>query len=286
MHATKTLAQIGILSALAVSAAGAQTVEPPTTTKSCGGFGYIGGELHNPFTAERVHESVTHTADGKEKTTEFIEFVARDNEGRIRFEKNSSGGSARGNEEETLHTRDGETFSVTREELGIVVLIMDCPRQRVISVQPGMRIARIRQRPVSSKAGSQERPFSFGFTSMLRGRTLPDVAVEDLGYKELGGIKARGIRITTLGKDEDGEWKGKPIHSDEMWLSDSLAAMVLRTYKDFKKGVEGTESLVNIKRDEPEASLFEIPPGYKVDPTPGEMPFSMGSGSPKPKTQP
>ena len=39
--------------------------------------------------------------------------------------------------------------------------------------------------------------------------------------------------------------------------------------------MEDIITLTNIKREEPAHSLFEIPPGYKIDPTPDEMPFQM-----------
>jgi hypothetical protein len=260
---TTALLGVGIASALAVAAASAQS---PYSTD------HIGFDLRNPLTAKRVH--VNRTANGKESSSEFLEFVARDSEGRLRIEKRGTvKGPAGSTEEVMLNTREGETFNVSREMLGTVVLVFDWPGEKLISIQPGMRIARVTELRAQLSRPSPDRPFSYYYAAMLRRETIPNLSAEDLGYKEIEGFQARGIRITNLGTEKDGAWGGKPIRSDEMWLSDDLAAMVLRIHKDLKNGTEDREVLTNIKREEPEAALFEIPPGYTVNPTPGEMPF-------------
>ena len=49
--------------------------------------------------------------------------------------------------------------------------------------------------------------------------------------------------------------------------------MEIRDYPE--KKIKNHSSLVNIAREELDASLFQIPPGLKVNPTPDEMPFRV-----------
>jgi len=73
-------------------------------------------------------------------------------------------------------------------------------------------------------------------------------------------------------------WKGKPIRIFEKWVSDDLAAALVETGIDLKKNMETTSRLTDVSRVEPDASLFEIPAGYKINPTPTELPFQVGDG--------
>jgi hypothetical protein len=90
------------------------------------------------------------------------------------------------------------------------------------------------------------------------------------------------VHLTNLGTESDGDWNGKPVRITETWASDDLAATILEILSDPRKQTEAIVTLTktNIKREEPAHSLFEIPPGYKIDPTPDEMPFQMGGGVP------
>jgi hypothetical protein len=116
-------------------------------------------------------------------------------------------------------------------------------------------------------------PYSNRVTSLLGGKPQPDISTEDLGSKEINGFEARGVKLTEFGKPGDGEWDGKPIKILEMWASDDLAVTILQIRKNLKDGAEEQSIFTNINRAEPDASLFEVPPGYKINPTSDEMPF-------------
>jgi hypothetical protein len=47
-------------------------------------------------------------------------------------------------------------------------------------------------------------------------------------------------------------------------MSDELGVTVLYVQSDLKAHSESTSRFTNIKRTEPDASLFEIPPTYKI----------------------
>jgi len=56
-------------------------------TKGCSGINYLGADSSNPFTADYVTTSTTPSSSGIPKTSVQRENVARDSQGRIRFEK-------------------------------------------------------------------------------------------------------------------------------------------------------------------------------------------------------
>src|SRR5271154_2282689 len=107
-------------------------------------------------------------------------------------------------------------------------MIFDCPTGNVIMLQPGMRIARLREGQARQVSSQPQHPYSFSFTSMLRHAPSADVFSEDLGHKVIDGIDAMGVRTTQSGSDEH-EWKGKPILIFETWVSDDLAVVPVET---------------------------------------------------------
>ena len=239
---------------------------------------YAGTQTANPFTAKHTTRSTAVLADGTKQLTEFVEFVARDSDGRIRFEKHGVFRPAGDEKKIVLHTRDGGEIDTTPEALGISIHIFDCRGGITIQIQPGMQIARVTKGAPAAEPKGPPRPYSIRVTNLLSGKPRPDISVEDLGHREIEGISARGVRLTDLGTESDGEWNGKPVRITETWASDDLAATILEIRSDPRKQMEDVTTLTNIKREEPDHSLFEIPPGYKVNPTPDEMPFQMGAG--------
>ena len=277
-YLAKTLRRAALAMLLTAAAAKAQNPSsappPDQRPRQCGGNIYIGGQTANPFTAKRTTKATTILADGTRQLTERVEFLARDSDGRIRIEK--PGIIQPGNEEKlVLHTRDGGQIETTREAIGISILIFDCPGGARTLIQPGMRIAHITKESPPAKSNRPLPPYSIRVTNLLSGKPRPDISVEDLGYREIEGISARGVRLTNLGTESDGEWNGKPVRISETWASDDLAATILEIHSNPRKQMEDIVTLTNIKRQEPDHSLFEIPPGYKINPTPDEMPFQM-----------
>jgi hypothetical protein len=234
---------------------------------------YVGVQADKPFTAQRVTHSVMPSANGSKHTLEFVEFVARDSSGRIRIEKGSRLNDARGSEQMTMSTHDEGTINTTRDLLNMSIIITDCPNGKTVVLQPGMRIAQVRESAGASNARLGVRPYSSFFNTLAGKHLPPNVAFEDLGTKEIEGISTHGFKSISLGGANDGDLSGQPLRAIEEWVSDDLAVTLLRISIDFKSKSESRTSLTNIKREELEASLFEIPDGYKINPTPNDMPF-------------
>jgi hypothetical protein len=277
-HLAKTLLRAAFAMLLAAVAANAQnpspTPSPVQHPRHCGTI-YIGGPTANPFTAKRTTKATTILADGTRQLTERVEFLARDSDSRVRIERPGIIQPAGDEEKVILHTRDGGQRETTRESMGSSILIFDCPGSEMILLQPGMQVAHVTKQSPPAKPNRPLPPFSIRVTNLLSGKPRPDISVEDLGYREIEGISARGVRLTNLGTESDGDWNGKPVRINETWASDDLAATILEIHSNPRKQMEDIVTLTNIKRQEPDHSLFEIPPGYKINPTPDEMPFQM-----------
>lgn len=88
---------------------------------------------------------------------------------------------------------------------------------------------------------------------------------EDLGTRQLEGVKASGRRTTiTIPQGRIGN--DRPIQIvDERWESPELGVIVSSRYSDPRTGVV-EYSLTSISRGEPRADLFTVPPDYTVSP--------------------
>ena len=77
-----------------------------------------------------------------------------------------------------------------------------------------------------------------------------------------------GLRQTVYGAKDEGEWAGRPIRIVEDWVCDDLAVNVLEVRTSLKLHQVNMDSLTDIKKEEPDASLFEIPPDYRIEKVP------------------
>jgi len=238
----------------------------------CIGINYLGAYPDQPFTGE--FRTVDSAANSQSPASFRVQdLVARDRQGRIREARSAHPTPPQGQHTTTLTMSDRTTRTVTSGELSEVILISDCSAGTTIQIQPGMRIARITQgqAPASPPALNQKY-FAAFCPSAGTAKPNPHLQYEELGFRDFHGIAAKGCRYTSIGAKADAGWEGKPIRSDEQWVSDDFAAFLLIIRKDFKKGTESRTELVNIKLGDPDPALFKVPDGYLINPTPGEIP--------------
>jgi len=234
--------------------------------KGCSGIGYLGADSSNSFIAEYVTTITMPSFLGVPKTSVQRENVARDSQGRMRFEKHGVARPPDDRETVTLETPDGKPFTVTREEYGTLIEIFDCASGTFIRIQPGMSIATVKESNDAASVLQSGRAYSTPYIPRSGVKIPPNMTIEQLGTREIQGIPARGVRTTKLGTEKDGDWNGKLISEIELWVSDDLAAQMLSIANDLKTGTSGRSELVAIKRGEPDPALFEIPKGYEVNP--------------------
>jgi hypothetical protein len=120
--------------------------------------------------------------------------------------------------------------------------------------------------PVTSGAmagSSLPPPPSITIQKMLPPGDPAQVTTEDLGSQTMEGIIVNGVRTThTIPAGQMGNEKPIVIVT-EVWTSPDLKTIVSSKRSDPRMG-EQTFRLTNLVRAEPDASLFTIPPDFKI----------------------
>lgn len=185
----------------------------------------------------------------------------------------------------------------TRTEIGIpntadglpaIVTISDPSQQAIITLDPKDKTARVVHLARSASAPDTGTPAAAaspvlpgpanpvsaaatrtpsgaapsGPTLMAFGAANPP-KTETLGTKEMEGMTVTGTRtIFTSAAPAGGE--AKPFSSiADRWFSPDLQVVVWNEHTD-SRGSHFVQKLVNIVRTEPDAALFQVPPGYTV----------------------
>jgi hypothetical protein len=213
-----------------------------------------------PYTATATTESTQVLADGNRIVNKTSSFVARDGQGRTRRETDLHRiGTMQVDSpkmvfinDPTTHTQyiftpGGEATKVIRSEGNWKEgpEIIDLRGQREQRIKEKTIVALQHAREGQSKESSEQ------------------VKHEDLGTQTIEGVSAQGKRETvTIPAGQIGNERPIEIVT-ETWFSPELHTMVLRKHSDPRMG-DSTYRLTNIKRTEPDASLFQAPPGTKV----------------------
>ena len=91
-----------------------------------------------------------------------------------------------------------------------------------------------------------------------------DAKTDSLGIRTIDGVTATGTRSTqtipagSIGNDKD------IVITQETWYSPDLQMVLQSIHNDARYG-QTTYTITNLERGEPDASLFQVPPGYTID---------------------
>ncbi|HUA59539.1 MAG TPA: hypothetical protein VML19_12340 [Verrucomicrobiae bacterium] len=197
-----------------------------------------------PFSATETSKTVQTLGDGTEITNSNSRMLYRDILGRVRTEYNN---------QDLVVIRDdvnGYTLRIFPEQKNVTRIMMAGKGGGRAGVAPELNVA-IAPAPAmvarKKKAGEKQH----------------ETTEEDLGIDNINGVPAVGHRRTQIipagqiGNNRD-------IHVVyESWYSDDLQMLVKSVNSDPRYGVT-TYELTNISRENPDPSLFQIPPGYSV----------------------
>jgi hypothetical protein len=215
-----------------------------------------------PYTATATTESTQVLADGNRIVNKTSSFVARDSQGRTRRETDLHRiGTMQIDSPKTVFINDptthtqyiftpggGEATKVVRSEgnwkEGPQIIELRKTREQ-----------RLKDKTIVTVQGAHE--------GQQSKESSEQVKHEDLGTQTLEGVSAQGKRETvTIPAGEIGNERPIEIVT-ETWFSPELHTMVLRKHSDPRVG-DSTYRLTEIKRNEPDASLFQPPAGTKV----------------------
>lgn len=188
---------------------------------------------NSPFSAQVVTQSTQELADGNRIIHNGTTTIARDSEGRTR--------------------REGSTAAFR------VVFIQDPVAGLIYVLDSNSRLARRIATPNSETSQSAAE-----VKVETAGKTEPsDIKSESLGSQLVEGIQADGTRITrTIPIGQAGNNRPVDVVS-ETWYSTELQTIVMSKNIDPRLG-ETAFKLTDIRRTEPDHSLFEVPNDYTV----------------------
>jgi hypothetical protein len=235
-----------------------------------------------PFTADAVTESTQTLSDGNRIVRSVTTSLARDGEGRTR-------------REQTVRARfssSGQPSSTS----GTIVTLSDPVAGERYLLDPDKRTARTLPRmfvrqdgpgapplppppPPPPSAAPPPPPDGAGPVVVREMQVIAapggdvmqwasdDVAVDDLGSRDIEGVQATGTRrVVTIEAGAIGNEQPIQIVS-ERWYSPELQTVVLTKRSDPRTG-EHTYRLTNIVRGEPDPSLFQVPADYTIETAP------------------
>lgn len=216
-------------------------------TAQCGpgavGFAFVGLVTGNPFQADTVTTMIL----GEERSPKIGErpgTVSRDRKGRIRSERVIS--------KYKVKTGDG----IGKEVESKTILICDPVNRTLTELDPLGKTARVRRWSQDGTTNTWNRSQNYCAALFV----FNDL--EDLGHRTIEGFDAEGRRrIEDRARSVDARGSEIPEGVNDQWCAPELQAVVLQVSQD--AGREVTE-LKNIRRVDPDASLFEIPQDYTI----------------------
>lgn len=216
-----------------------------------------------PYTATATTESTQVLADGNRIVNKTSSFVARDSQGRTRRETDLHRiGTMQVDSPKTVFINDptkhtqyiftpgGEATKVVRSEGNW----KESPQ--IIDLRGSSGERHVNEKVIVKVAGPHD--------AQQRKENNEQIKREDLGTQTIEGVSAQGKRETvTIPAGEIGNERPIEIVT-ETWFSPELRTMVLRKHSDPRLG-DSTYRLTDIKRNEPDAALFQPPAGAKVN---------------------
>lgn len=222
------------------------------------GFAYtvtdIGGDQevvkNAPYTATSVTERTQTLGDGNHIVNKSTASVARDSQGRTRHEENLE-------KVGDLPFKGLKIISINDPVAGTSFIFRTGGQPNTDENHSEARVIKIEEnKKVRVFTSSPKKEFQF--------EPRADVKRESLGTKTIEGVSAEGKRETrTIAAGAIGNERPIEIVS-ETWYSPDLHTVVLSKRNDPRIG-ETIMRLTEINRGEPDASLFQPPPGSKVE---------------------
>ena len=213
----------------------------------------IGGEPVRgaPYSAEAVTETTQVLADGNRIEQRRSAMQYRDGLGRERREEGLPGAKV-------VIVSDpvaGANFTLNPQDHTVLRMPGQIGHNGVISIDIRNAVG-----AVPANAGT----ISVNPRMILPGQPPSDgVTTEQLGSQTIEGVMAEGTRVThAIPAGQIGNQQ--PIRIvEEKWFSPELRITVMTRHSDPRDG-ETVFKLTNLVRAEPDPSLFEVPPDYKV----------------------
>ncbi|MDQ6699748.1 MAG: hypothetical protein M3Z36_06155 [Acidobacteriota bacterium] len=246
-------------------------------TKALSGGKLVAGA---PYSADETSETTQTLADGNRIVRKTTARVYRDKDGRTRTDRAVPLGpnTANGVAHRSVDINDAVAGAFYRLEPESRVAVKTVPQNIHAHMEKLAAEKGAAEGHVTHSGGKTVSPNMHSHLEKLaaekgvdgnvkyramNSQAAPDSKTESLGKQTIEGVEAEGTRTTmTIPTGEIGNERPIQIVS-ERWFSPALQTFVLTRRNDPMAG-ETVYRLSNISRSEPDASLFQIPPGYTV----------------------
>jgi len=210
-----------------------------------------------PYSAEVINQSIQTLSDGNRIVRTTTSRVYRDGEGRVRREEDRPSGSAGITITDPVAglswVLNADSHTARQSPAGVrfysASLDQNSELERISLLLNGQ-----------SQFFTAARPFT---VAGGRGANIEQNVEERLSPRVIEGVRVEGTRRTsTIAAGAIGN--ERPIvATTEEWTSPELKVLVLSEHADPRTGTS-TYKLVNLKRAEPAASLFQVPADYTI----------------------
>ncbi|HEY0320731.1 MAG TPA: hypothetical protein VGC66_07260 [Pyrinomonadaceae bacterium] len=226
-----------------------------------------------PYSAEATTETIQTLSDGNRIIRKNSSTIYRDSDGRTRREQTLGAigqWTAAGDPPKTIFIND----PVARVNYVLDPKSQTARKMGIPQFAPGQSFMRVPAPPAAPPLppnGTAPAVRIFENAAPYPGgerleRKQPKV--ESLGKQTIEGVEAEGTRTTvSIPAGKIGNERQIDIVT-ERWYSPELQVVVMSKRSDPMAG-ETIYRLININRDEPARTLFEVPAGYTLKETPG-----------------
>jgi hypothetical protein len=242
----------------------------PVTTIGAGMIGKASGAPVQgaPYSATITNENIQTLEDGTHISQTSSGNIARDSQGRTRQDASLP---AIGN----LSAADAPHLVFIQDpvaQTAYTLNLTDKTAQKMPSLPPNLSTSVpmsggpgkiVMQMGTSISAVGPAQPGITMQRTIIANNDQGQVSTEDLGTQTMEGVQVIGVRTThAIPAGEIGN--DRPISIvTEVWTSPDLKTIVYSKRTDPRMG-EQTFQLTNIVRSEPDASLFTVPPDFKI----------------------
>lgn len=206
-------------------------------------FNQVNSIEGNPFVARAVTTVVTYDMAGTKLTQVTESNLFRDSKGRVRVERFAPGSDS--------------SSSATPSD---ILLYDHCGTS--FTLRPALHTGKVQTLPAPDNPSHQ--PFCKEPENNVIPNPGPSGTFEDLGTKSIAGVEAHGTRTSEFSSPQAKSSGAPPIRVHELWCSKSLENAVQRYSLIDAPKHELTVAIVELKREEPDPSLFTVPDGYKL----------------------
>ncbi len=216
-----------------------------------------------PYSAEAVTERIQTLSDGNRIVHKNNSQVFRDSAGRIRREQEFG---VIGN---WVSAETPERHIFIKDPVAGFHYVLETQNQIARKIKLSEKGEFRWKEKGASEEGDHEASVAPGHGPAIRHRMRMRMKPENerkesLGKQTMEGVEVEGSRtVGTIAAGEIGN--ERPIETiTEKWYSEELKLYVMTRHIDPRFG-ETIYRLTNIKRGEPEASLFQVPSNYKIE---------------------